>query len=76
MKGSFAEEHQVCRVERQKEGSMKRLMKKMTVVVSVVAFCAFGFMGCEKEGPAEKAGKEIDKAFDSAKKEIDKATGH
>ena len=55
---------------------MKEFLKKMTVVISVLAFCAFGFMGCEKEGPAEKAGKEIDKAFDSAKKEIDKATGH
>jgi hypothetical protein len=55
---------------------MKAFMKKMTVGFSVLAFCAFGFMGCEKEGPAEKAGKEIDKAFDSAKKELDKATGH
>ena len=55
---------------------MKEVIKKMMVVFSVFAFCAFGFMGCEKEGPAEKAGKEIDKAFDSAKKEIDKATGH
>ena len=55
---------------------MKEVLKKMMVVISVLAFCAFGFMGCEKEGPAEKAGKEIDNAFDSAKKEIDKATGH
>jgi hypothetical protein len=51
-------------------------MKRMTVVLSVLAFCAFGLMACEKEGPAEKVGKDIDKAFDSAKKDIDKATGH
>jgi hypothetical protein len=57
-------------------GDMKALMKKMAIVFSVLAFFAFGLAGCEKEGPAEKAGKEIDQAFDSAKKELDKATGH
>jgi len=55
---------------------MKEVIRKITIVFTVLAFCAFGFMGCEKEGPAEKAGKEIDKAFDSAKKELDKATEH
>ncbi len=31
-------------------------------------------VACEKEGTAEKAGKEVDRAFDSAKKKLDDAT--
>jgi len=31
-------------------------------------------IGCEKEGPAEKAGKKMDEAFDSAKKSFKKLT--
>ena len=31
-------------------------------------------IGCEKEGPAEKAGKKIDEMVDSAKKEIKRMT--
>jgi len=33
-----------------------------------------GFYGCKKEGPAEKAGKKIDKAVDDVKKSFDDAT--
>jgi len=28
--------------------------------------------GCESEGPAEKAGKEIDKAYEDAEKSVEK----
>ena len=31
-------------------------------------------VACEKEGNAEKAGKEVDRAFDSAKQKINEAT--
>jgi len=30
--------------------------------------------GCEKEGTAEKAGKEVDKAYDAAKSKLKEAT--
>jgi hypothetical protein len=29
--------------------------------------------GCQKEGPAERAGKQVDKAVDSAGRQIEKA---
>ena len=31
-------------------------------------------VACEKEGTAEKAGKEVDKAFDSAKQKLNETT--
>ena len=31
-------------------------------------------VACEKEGTGEKAGKEIDRAFDSVKKKLDETT--
>ena len=31
-------------------------------------------IGCQKEGPAEKAGKEVDKAFNSLKDKIEDAS--
>ena len=40
----------------------------LCAIVGVVA------VGCEKEGPAEKAGKKVDEALDAAKKEINKLT--
>lgn len=42
-------------------------------VVSALALgiLAFALSGCEKEGPAEKAGKEIDKAVSSAGSQLE-----
>lgn len=42
-------------------------------VVSALALSvlAFTLSGCEKEGPAEKAGKEIDKAVSSAGSQLE-----
>jgi hypothetical protein len=34
---------------------------------------AFGFAACEKQGPAEKAGEEIDEALDTAGNKVEKA---
>ena len=31
-------------------------------------------VACEKEGTAEKAGKEVDKAFDNAKQKLNEST--
>ncbi len=46
-------------------------MKTLKMVLVGCLLCSllgFTFAGCEKEGPAEKAGKKMDKAIDSAKK--------
>jgi hypothetical protein len=47
-----------------------------SIVVSMVmaALVAFAAVGCEKEGPAEKAGKKVDEALDSAKESFKKMT--
>lgn len=44
--------------------------KRIVGVISVTLFC-FGIVGCEKEGGAEKAGKQLDNALDSVKKKAD-----
>jgi hypothetical protein len=42
-------------------------MRSMRVLmVALLTFTAFGLNACEKEGPAERAGKEVDKAVDGA----------
>ena len=45
-----------------------------TVLVGVILCAMLGFaaVGCEKEGPAEQAGKKVDEALDSAKKAFKK----
>ena len=51
---------------------MKTLGKKF-LIFCCLGFLACGFVGCKKEGTAEKVGKKIDQAVDSAKKEVEKA---
>lgn len=41
-----------------------RLMR--VLMVALLTFAAFGFAACEKEGPAERAGKQVDNAVDGA----------
>lgn len=50
-------------------------MKFAKLVSTVLATGAIAFVlaGCEKEGPAERAGKEADKAVESVGKSIEKA---
>jgi hypothetical protein len=51
-------------------------MKLANNVVTAMAASALmlGLVGCpQKEGPAEHAGKEVDKAMDKAGKKIEKA---
>jgi len=52
---------------------MKALGKKL-LIFCFIGFFACGLVGCKKEGAAEKAGKKVDQAIDSAKKEVEKAT--
>lgn len=41
-------------------------MKKLIVPV-LMGITAFGILGCEKKGPMERAGEEIDEAVDTIK---------
>ena len=52
---------------------MKFMFKKI-IILFVLVMIAFVQIGCEKEGTAEKAGKEVDKAFNTAKDTINDAT--
>jgi hypothetical protein len=44
----------------------------ITALITIVLM--FGLSGCMKEGPAEKAGKKIDKTVEKAGEQIDKAS--
>ncbi|MCC2596682.1 hypothetical protein LKR43_10055 [Pusillimonas sp. MFBS29] len=44
-----------------------------TMAALAAATLMFALAGCQKEGPAEKAGKEIDKAISSAGDQIQQA---
>jgi hypothetical protein len=46
---------------------------KCIISALVLGVLAAGLSGCKKEGPMEKAGKEIDKAADKAGDKIEKA---
>jgi len=48
-------------------------MKNKYVLAVCVSVLAFGFVGCEKQGPAEKAGEEIDEAVGAAGNKVEKA---
>ncbi len=50
---------------------MKRFVQSITTAL-LVAVLAVGLAGCTKEGPAEKAGKKIDKAIEKAGEQIEK----
>jgi len=50
-------------------------MKKFKIIVLLGLLCSFlpfATIGCEKEGPLEKAGKKVDETVDSAKEAVDK----
>jgi hypothetical protein len=49
------------------------LFKRLLMIMAVV-FLIAGVYGCEKEGPAEKAGKKLDQAMEDAKDKLDEAT--
>ena len=46
---------------------------KSIVAALVLGILAAGLSGCKKEGPAERAGKEMDKAAEKAGQQIEKA---
>lgn len=46
--------------------------KKSLLNLTAMGIVALALAGCEQEGPAEKAGKEIDKAVSQAGQEMEK----
>ena len=51
------------------------MMKASRGIVVAMALSALftGLVGCRKEGPAERAGKEIDKTAEKAGQQVEKA---
>jgi len=49
-------------------------LQKVFLIGLAITFMIFTTAACEKEGSAEKAGKEIDRAMKNAKKKLDEAT--
>ncbi|OKY75359.1 MAG: hypothetical protein BM485_08820 [Desulfobulbaceae bacterium DB1] len=56
-----------------KKGEKMSIIKKL-MGVCLVSVLAMSLAACSEEGSAEKAGKEVDKAFDSAKEKVHDAT--
>jgi hypothetical protein len=44
-----------------------------TIIGAMCAALLFGLAACDRGGPAEKAGRELDRAVDKAGKQIEKA---
>ena len=49
-------------------------LKKILVIGLAISCLLLATVACEKEGTAEKAGKEVDRAFDSAKEKLNDVT--
>ena len=49
-------------------------LTKMAVLCVFFSCLMLTIVACEKEGTAEKAGKSVDRAFDSAKQKLDEVT--
>ena len=73
MAGRFCPKLGASESNTEEENVMSQNRKSMTAVVALSALLA-GLYGCEKkEGPMEKAGKEVDKAAVSAGQQVEKA---
>ncbi len=46
---------------------------RATASAALIAFLLAGLMACTKEGPVERAGKEVDKAASKVGQQIEKA---
>ncbi len=51
---------------------MKKFVQYL-IIASMISVLIVALSGCTKEGPAEKAGKKIDKAMEKAGEQIEKA---
>lgn len=48
-------------------------MKLKILTMAILALSTFSFTACDKEGPAEKAGKKIDEAVEKSGDKIEEA---
>jgi predicted small lipoprotein YifL len=55
-----------------KESDMKKV--KMSLLSVLAAVFLLGLVACEKEGPMEKAGKQVDEAVEKTEKAIKEKT--
>lgn len=44
------------------------------VLIAAIAVCGFGLVGCYEEGPAERAGEDVDRATERAGEKMEDAT--
>jgi hypothetical protein len=49
------------------------LLRKLVMLMTAILLVG-GLFGCEKEGPAEKAGKKMDQVFEDVKDKVDEAS--
>lgn len=49
------------------------IIKKLIVLISLLAFLGIGALGCEQKGPAEKAGEKVDEAAEQAGEKMEEA---
>jgi len=45
-----------------------------TLMIAIALLLTVGIYSCKKEGPTERAGKAIDRAFEKAKEKVDEAS--
>lgn len=50
------------------------VLKKIIVLISLLAFLGIGTIGCEREGPAERTGKKIDNAAEQVGEKVEELT--
>jgi hypothetical protein len=62
----------IDRPQTERSMPMKKLVQSIITALLVIVL-SVGLSGCTKEGPAEKAGKQIDKAIEKAGDRIEKA---
>ncbi len=56
-----------------KGGRSMSLIRTLFMIMLVLSFTV-GVYGCNKEGPAERAGEKMDNALEEAKKKFDEVT--
>ncbi len=52
---------------------MQKFTRHFLTASMILIVLSVGFAGCTKEGPAEKAGKKIDKAIEKTGEQLEKA---
>ena len=50
------------------------IIKKMIVLFGFLALLGIGTLGCDREGPAERAGEQVDEAVEEAGEKMEEAT--